>query len=88
MKRTGYAFSSRGRKYGRSGFEKTTHNPCPSCGSSELTVYFRSGSPQKVGAYCHSCGLVGFFAQNHFFELERITHDLIPPQTTSRMYGG
>jgi len=87
MKKSGHAISSGGCKYGRSGFEKTTHNPCPTCGSSELTVYFRSGSSQKVGAYCHSCGLVGFFAQNHFFELEGITRYLIPHQTL-RTYSG
>jgi predicted RNA-binding Zn-ribbon protein involved in translation (DUF1610 family) len=55
------------------GFEKTVHNPCPNCGIGDLTVYFESGSPRKVGALCYSCGLLGFFAQNRFFELGRIS---------------
>ena len=61
-----------GRKPHR-GFEKTVHNPCPNCGMGDLTVYFESGSPRKVGALCYSCGLVGFFARNDFFELGRIS---------------
>jgi predicted RNA-binding Zn-ribbon protein involved in translation (DUF1610 family) len=54
-------------------FEKTVHNLCPNCGSSEFTVYFESGSPRKVGALCYSCGTVGFFARNNFFELGRVS---------------
>jgi hypothetical protein len=64
----------------RPGFEKTIHNRCPSCGSSELTVYFESGSPRKVGALCYSCGTVGFFARRSFFELGRISKE---PRLTS-----
>jgi hypothetical protein len=57
----------------RPSFEKTIHNLCPSCGSTEFTVYFESGSPRKVGALCYSCGTVGFFARDNFFELGRIS---------------
>jgi hypothetical protein len=57
----------------RPSFEKTVHNLCPICGSPEFTVYFESGSPRKVGALCYSCGIVGFFARNSFFELGRIS---------------
>jgi len=53
-------------------FEKTIHNLCPSCGSTQFTVYFESGSPRKVGAQCYSCGTVGFFARNNFFQIGRI----------------
>jgi len=56
----------------RRGFEKTTHNLCPSCGSGQFTVYFESGSPRKVGALCYSCGTVGFYARNNFFQIGRI----------------
>jgi len=56
----------------RPSFEKTVRNPCPSCGRSEFTVYFESGSPRKVGALCYSCGTVGFFARNNFFQIGRI----------------
>jgi len=53
-------------------FEKTIHNLCPSCGSAQFTVYFESGSPRKVGALCYSCGTVGFFARDNFFQIGRI----------------
>jgi len=59
----------------RRSFEKTVHNPCPNCRTCDLAVYFESGSPRKVGALCYSCGLVGFFAQNRFFELSRISEN-------------
>lgn len=64
----------------RPSFEKTIHNLCPSCGSTEFTVYFESGSPRKVGALCYSCGTVGFFARNNFFELGRVSKE---PKLTS-----
>jgi predicted RNA-binding Zn-ribbon protein involved in translation (DUF1610 family) len=53
-------------------FEKTIHNLCPTCGSTQFTVYFESGSPRKVGALCYSCGTVGFFARDNFFQIGRI----------------
>jgi len=56
----------------RPNFEKTIHNPCPTCGSVQFTVYFESGSPRKVGALCYSCGTVGFFARDNFFQIGRI----------------
>lgn len=59
----------------RRGFEKTFHNQCPNCGIGDFTVYFESGSPRKAGALCYSCGLVGFFAQNRFFELSSISEN-------------
>jgi predicted RNA-binding Zn-ribbon protein involved in translation (DUF1610 family) len=56
----------------RPSFEKTIHNLCPNCGSTQFTVYFESGSPRKVGALCYSCGTVGFFARDNFFQIGRI----------------
>jgi len=56
----------------RPSFEKTIHNLCPSCESPQFTVYFESGSPRKVGALCYSCGTVGFFARDNFFQIGRI----------------
>jgi hypothetical protein len=56
----------------RPSFEKTIHNLCPSCGSSRFAVYFESGSPRKVGALCYSCGTVGFFARDNFFQIGRL----------------
>jgi len=88
MRKGGHPMKPPGHRDLRPGFEKTTHNLCPSCGGSDLTVYFRSGSSQRVGAYCYSCGLVGFFARNDFFELGRIAPDLIPDQTISKLSGG
>lgn len=68
-------------------FEKTVHNRCPNCGGADLAVYFRSGSRRKVGALCYSCGMVGFFARNNFFELARIVPDVIPHRTVSKPVG-
>jgi len=71
MKRGGHPNRVTRHRNNRPSFEKTIHNPCPSCGSSELTVYFESGSPRKVGALCYSCGTVGFFARNRFYKIAR-----------------
>ena len=73
MKRDDHSHRVTRHRSTRQGFEKTLHNPCPSCGSPELAVYFESGSPRKVGALCYSCGTVGFFARKNFFQLGRIS---------------
>lgn len=88
MKKHDHAMRPLSHKNTRSGFEKTIHNVCPSCGKADLTVYFRSGSRNGVGAYCHSCGMTGFFARNDFFELGRITPNLGLQRTRSRLAGG
>jgi len=73
MKRSGHLIKPGSVRMTRGSFEKTLHNHCPNCGISDLTVYFEFGSTRKVGALCYSCGLVGFFARNDFFELGRIS---------------
>jgi hypothetical protein len=80
MKRGDHHNTTARHRHIRPSFEKTVHNLCPICGSPELTVYFESGSPRKVGALCYSCGTVGFFARNNFFELGRISEG---PKLTS-----
>jgi hypothetical protein len=75
MRRDGHTTRSRTRRVHRA-FDKTTHNLCPRCKSHDLAVYFNSGSPRKVGALCYSCGLVGFFARNDFFEIGKLVSDL------------
>jgi len=75
MRRGGHMIRPASERRLDRGYEKTLHNPCPNCGIGDLTVYFESGSPRKVGALCYSCGLVGFFAQNRFFELSRISEN-------------
>lgn len=82
MKKGDHLMRSPSRGKARLSFEKTIHNTCPNCGSTDLAVYFKSRSPRKIGAYCYSCGLVGFFARNDFFELGRIT----PPQFQTRPF--
>jgi len=72
----------------RSAFEKTLHNVCPTCGKADLTVYFKSGSPNGVGAYCYSCGLTVFFTRNDFYEVGRMPPHLIPHKPRPRIAGG
>lgn len=72
MKRGDHPSRVAKHRNGRPSFEKTIHNPCPNCGRDRFTVYFESGSPRKVGALCYSCGTVGFFARDNFFQIGRI----------------
>ena len=88
MKRGGHVIRQLSHRGLRPGFEKTTHNLCPSCGNADLTVYFKSASRVRVGAYCYSCGLVGFFARNEFFELGRMTSRLVPYRKVSELASG
>jgi hypothetical protein len=90
MRRTDHAIKAGSGRRPRRGFEKTLRNPCPNCGIGDLTVYFESGSPRRVGALCYSCGLVGFFARNEFFELGRLskTFGRIPHHRTLKLAGG
>jgi RNase P subunit RPR2 len=82
MKKTDHTVRPPNRRSLHPGFEKTTHNLCPRCRTRDLTVYFRSKSPRRVGAYCHSCGLVGFYAKNGFFELGKLAPRLASTQST------
>ena len=90
MRRADNALKSAHKRNTNPRFEKAVHNPCPNCGNRDLTVYFESGSPRKVGALCYSCGLVGFFARNDFFELGTISRAFgrIPHHRTLRLAGG
>jgi predicted RNA-binding Zn-ribbon protein involved in translation (DUF1610 family) len=74
----------------RPSFEKTIHNLCPTCGSTQFTVYFESGSPRKVGALCYSCGTVGFFARDNFFQIGRIStkHGRLADHRALEVVGG
>ncbi len=83
MKRVEHALGSASHRSARADFEKIIHNLCPRCGCTDLAVYFRSGSRQKVGAFCYSCGLVGFFARDDFFQLGKMpnVHRTIPRGT-------
>jgi len=78
---------SRAKKAGP-GFEKSVHNLCPGCGTNDLTVYFELGRSRKVGALCYSCGLVGFFARNDFFQLKAVTRSLRAHRRIVRVTGG
>jgi len=72
MKRADHPNRVTKHRNARPSFEKTIHNICPNCESARFTVYFESGSPRKVGALCYSCGTVGFFARDSFFQIGRI----------------
>jgi len=69
-------------------FDKSIHNLCPGCGTNDLTVYFESAHSRKIGALCYSCGLVGFFARNDFFQLKPITRSLRAHGRIVRVTGG
>jgi len=87
MKRADHGIRSASHRSPRLSFEKTVHNRCPNCGGANLAVYFRSGSRRKVGALCYSCGMVGFFDRDNFFELGRVTPGVIPHRTVSKAAG-
>jgi len=90
MRREGHGIRLANHRTIRPVFEKTTNNVCPNCGDTGLAVYFKSDTQRRIGALCYSCGLVGFFADDSFFELGRIpkTHGHVLPRRVFKQAGG
>jgi len=52
--------------------EKTIHNVCPRCGENAMNVYYEDDSDIKLGAWCESCDLKGFFVGRELFEVTEL----------------
>jgi len=52
--------------------EKTMHNVCLRCGEEAMNVYYEDDSDIKLGAWCESCDVKGFFVGKEFFEVTEL----------------
>ena len=52
--------------------EKTVQNVCPKCGEGAMNVYYEDDSDVRLGAWCESCDLKGFFVGKELFEVGRV----------------
>jgi len=64
--------------------EKTIQNVCPKCGESAMNVYYEDDSDMKLGAWCESCDLKGFFVGRELFEVTEL-RARIPTRTRRRV---
>mgnify|MGYP001033637036 FL=1 len=64
--------------------EKTVHNVCPKCGEGAMNVYYEDDSDIRLGAWCESCDLKGFFVGKELFEVAEL-RARIPTRTRRRV---